>query len=736
MFSDGETIIADEQHEWLTFNRRARKSLGRRTGGPNVRNLPQCKTKHAPRVVTTAEIAATLYDGREVNHAVPVALPLQCRDADLPIPPYTLGAWLGDGTRIAANITTADCEVIEQVCADGLEVAAVPSQKKGAAQKYSVSTPGVKRVRDVRTGRMVSDQRNFLVKLRLLGLTQGKHIPAAYLRASIQQRRDLLAGLMDTDGYIDAKGRCEFTNTSARLADDVRELCLSLGMKATLTEGVATLNGRIIGPKYRVHFTPYSPVFRLTRKLDRHKAKGAQGDRQQRRYIVAVRPANSVPVRCIQVDSPSNLYLAGRAMIPTHNSFVGSYDLIRRAKPGRLYMAVAPTYKVLSDASLRSFVDNARKLRYLKKANTTSMHFRLGNGAEVLFRSADNPETLRGPNLSGVWIDEASVVDKPAFDILIGCLREGGEMGWLSATFTPKGKLHWTYGVFGPQTDGKLRPNTELFHARTDQNPFNPPEFAAQLRSQYTSAMAEQEVGGEFTDAEGTLFKREWFNGKIVEASPVEATRVRFWDKAATEEGGCFTCGILMSRTRDGRKFVEHEVRGQWSPRRRDEIMLATSAQDRQLYGDHQPYIWIEKEGGSAGVDSAVAAANLLDGYPLAFHIPSGSKEVRAQPLASQCEAGNVYLVADKNRPWDVNGYIDEVCFFPKGYQDRVDASSGAHSRLQPSPGAHHHGDLLLHPTNMDYEKRLEQDYQVVTVNGVKIRLDEPEDDWVNYGRR
>jgi len=124
-------------------------------------------------------------------------------------------------------------------------------------------------------------------------------------------------------------------------------------------------------------------------------------------------------------------------------------------------------------------------MHFLREINKSELRVTLGNGAEVLFRSVDDPERARGPNLSGAWLDEASLMDAEAYSIIIACLREGGEQGWLSATFTPKGKGHWTYDVFGSQ-----RPNSALFTARTVDNPFLPATFAETLRAQYPSQFA------------------------------------------------------------------------------------------------------------------------------------------------------------------------------------------------------------------------------------------------------
>jgi predicted phage terminase large subunit-like protein len=174
------------------------------------------------------------------------------------------------------------------------------------------------------------------------------------------------------------------------------------------------------------------------------------------------------------------------------------------------------------------------------------------------------------------------------------------------------------------------------------------------------------------------MFKRDWFT-QIVEAAPANARRVRYWDKAATAGGGCYTCGVLMARVSNGLYYVEDVVRGQWSSRQRDVVMLQTAVADRARYPEAQPHICFEREGGSSGKDSVWATATQLEGFPVHADLPTGSKEVRAEPFAAQCEAGNVCLVRGA---WNA-AYIEELSLFPmSSYADQVDASSGAFNRL------------------------------------------------------
>lgn len=383
-----------------------------------------------------------------------------------------------------------------------------------------------------------------------------------------------------------------------------------------------------------------------------------------------------VPRKTIQLHRAQLNYRRSNALyrgyvggIGSGKSFVGAYDLLRRAKPDRLYMAIAPTYPMLRDASLRAFLSQARALSFLKHFARTEQIATLGNGAEVLFRSADDPERLRGPNISGIWADEASLMSRGAFDISIGRLREGGEMGWFGATFTPKGKGHWTYPVFG-----MAAPDTELFHSRTGDNPFLPSEFVKTLQAQYNSQFARQELGGEFTEGLTTLFQRHWFG--IVEAAPADLQRVRSWDLAASEAKDSndpdWSVGILMGKSKEGIFYVLDMRRIRGTPGQVERLVRSTAEQD-----GIGTKIVMEEEGGASG-------KGMTDHYRR-YVIPSfnfhgiratGEKTVRAQALSGQSEAGNVKIV---RAAWNKD-FLDELESFPSEgiHDDIVDASSQA----------------------------------------------------------
>jgi hypothetical protein len=151
------------------------------------------------------------------------------------------------------------------------------------------------------------------------------------MEAGVAQRQALLEGLMDTDGYVDRWGRCEFTTVRRSLAIQVRELVASLGFRPVIAEKRAELYGVDHGPKFDVTFTPHRPVFRLPRKLARQKTEGTF---ERYRSIIGVRRVDSTPVRCIQVADPSGIFLVTRSFIPTHNSSLGRLGLLIHSTAG------------------------------------------------------------------------------------------------------------------------------------------------------------------------------------------------------------------------------------------------------------------------------------------------------------------------------------------------------------------------------------------------------------------
>lgn len=309
LFSDGQSIIADAAHLWVTTTENSRKHH-----------------RGATHTVTTQQVAETLRARDEVNHHVALAQPVHYPHADLPVDPYVLGIWLGSGTSTKAEVTCGrgDEQILEEIEAGGYAV--WPASGQVAYRIGGLGHAGG--IRDG-AGRYSADA-SLTSTLQAMGLLGDKHVPQEYLQAASDQRLSLLQGLMDAAGQIDASGRCEFVTIRECLSDAVVELAASLGLRPVKQKKPATFQGVVHGVAYQVKFTPWLPVFRLRRKLARIPARSFR----RHRGIVDAQPVGSQPVRCIQVSAPDGLFLAGPTFIPTHNSSLGRLGLLTHSTAG------------------------------------------------------------------------------------------------------------------------------------------------------------------------------------------------------------------------------------------------------------------------------------------------------------------------------------------------------------------------------------------------------------------
>jgi replicative DNA helicase len=325
-FSDRSVIVADGSHRWLTSTMATRRH------------------RRPPQVSTTAQIQATLRTetpDRRINHAVAVASPLVLPERSLLVAPYTLGVWLGHGHSAAARFTTADPEVVTYVEADGYVAPwngrmsyaiKLPRRGEGHACATCATPISANGRKTTRRCRDCHSRGSVTGLLREIGVLGNKHIPGDYLRASETQRRALLAGLLDTAGTVAPTGSVQLCVTSRLLAENARELVVSLGYRCAVTTKPVRGRTEASSTAYTLDVSTSDEVFRLERKRLAHKdrCRTRNPARNGLRYIVDVRPIPSVPVRCVTVDNADHLYLAGRSMIPTHNS-TAAMDFARAA---------------------------------------------------------------------------------------------------------------------------------------------------------------------------------------------------------------------------------------------------------------------------------------------------------------------------------------------------------------------------------------------------------------------
>jgi len=285
-FDNNEIIVADEDHRWLISFYRDK----------NFKDV----------IMTTKELSEYIDEmnksGKRWSHKLPkvkITRRLENLTSSLPIDPYVLGVWLGDGHSADNKITNMDSEVWLEIKRRGYEIGDDVSQ--GGAGKAQTRT--------------VFNLRHVLSELDLLG---NKHIPDVYMLSSYEQRLDLLRGLMDADGHYN-KSRKRFVMSTTRQwqVDATVQIVSSLGIKTTVIPFIKKFNGKDIDV-YDVCFTTDS----VNPFLCRNQVGLEYPKRNHSNFknVISVNKVDSVSTRCIEVDSPTSTFLYGHTLSVTHNT--------------------------------------------------------------------------------------------------------------------------------------------------------------------------------------------------------------------------------------------------------------------------------------------------------------------------------------------------------------------------------------------------------------------------------
>lgn len=474
-FDTGEVVKADADHLWLAHSKSERKH------------------SKPPKVRTTLEMFESPRAGKENNWSIDLSAPLEGQSGNLPIDPYVLGAWLGDGTVGQPNITQQLPKVRDEIERRGYPLRKISSGK----YRYSFSPQGGAR-----------NSKGHLVhcdlsrELIALGVYYDKHIPVKYLRAPLSDRWDLYQGLMDTDGYVGKGNKAEITFRDRKLIETFHELVASLGFKPN-----------------KIRYRPEVNAYRFGWNVGEGRRVDAK-----RRFIVSIEEVPSEPTQCIGVDNSDKLFLITKGLIPTHNSHYGARWLISQIATGKgknkLSIVAAPTFRYARIAQRKLeevFKSDLRLWRAIKHTKQPIPTYELPDGNIIEVHSVDDPDSVRGLTVDFVWFDEAAVAAGDAFDIMIPTLLASG--GSMLLTTTPRGKGNWIYKKIylksiPPGEDGHddtmYSPYYATVFGSTWENVDNLTEEAVRLmEEQYGkgSRFAKQEIEGGFVTYEGLVFQ-------------------------------------------------------------------------------------------------------------------------------------------------------------------------------------------------------------------------------------
>lgn len=410
-FSDGAQVVADGGHEWKVIDTltraAARHELRRRAQfkGRVSRRRAFVDDANAAHQITrsTAQLATTYRTHNQSRYAIEVAAPLNLATCLLPLDPYLLGVWLGDGSSDSARLTLHedDCEPI--------------STRLRGNGHYCKMQPdaGQRSVSVTVDGRDSGAALTFHKRLARIGLLRNKHIPAAYLRASAAQRLALLQGLLDTDGHASPRGTVEICSSHPQLAPQIVELIRTLGYKPRLRWRRTHARDSA-----RITFTAYCDghVFSLARK---NSALPAGGSRSSTiagvRHIVAIDRVATTPTRCIAVDAPDHLFLCGRELIPTHNTqialnFLG-YTMAHSPGPIMVCLPGEDSRGKWVFQKLTPMLDKTpaakNTLTSLATRNTANQrNFKDFAGGQLYIEHAGSPARLKSSSVRYLAVDE------------------------------------------------------------------------------------------------------------------------------------------------------------------------------------------------------------------------------------------------------------------------------------------------------------------------------------------
>lgn len=704
-FIDGAETRCTAQHLWLSKEaHKSSKSDTRELGNWRVRD--------------TKTLIEMLKKGKNV--LVPMTKPVTYTVGRYggKIKPYTLGVLLGDGCLSGSSITVTknDDEIFENISRDGYDIA--PVKTKNHAKTYIFHN--------------FKEERRYLSLHKLRCTAKGKYIPKGYKYAPPEYRLALIQGMMDTDGYADNRGHCEYCTISPRLAKDMQELIWSIGGKATIREKIPTCTfpdgtKKACDKAYVVYIQTgdNAQLFRLNRKKNRCQGKKFNGGYSEMlRRIVSIEPCGKEVCQCITVDSPDGLYVT-KDYIVTHNSFALLLEPLRYMDVEG-YKAVVFRQNYTQIMAAGGLWDESSKMyRLLPNAVATmspKAHWTFNKKAVINFdylARDDDVYKWQGSQICFIGFDELTHFSEKQFFYMLSRNRSTcGVKPYVRATCNPDAES-WVAKFIAwwidPETGYpiKERSGVKRYFTRVDDTVIwgdtaeecaeksgvdislcksvtfiassihdnkalleADPSYLASLNA-LSLVERERLLNGNWKikPAAGLYFPRSGI--RIVNTIPDKlVTTVRAWDLAATEittsnKDPDRTCGTLWGRMRNGQYIILDGKRVAKNAASVRDLIVSTAKQDKTIYGTSK--IFIPQDPGQAGKDQSRSYSKILTGYSFMSNPVTGNKITRAEPMAAQWQNGNIYMLEGEwNKP-----YLDEMDGFPDLlHDDYVDSSS------------------------------------------------------------
>jgi hypothetical protein len=427
-FSDKTSTYCSADHLWAVESLK-QQERNRKTG----------ETKY--EVKTLKEIAKNYKRSNgQLNYRIPVTKPLEFNKKKLTIHPYIMGVMLGDGS-LSNNfrITTSDSEVIQK-----FNEILGENYKINHVNRYDYYIKDVKNNHN-----LLKDNFN---SLGLLGKkSDTKFIPKNYLYSSIEDRKELLRGLIDSDGYISKEGKISFSSTSKQLVDDFKQLVLSLGgfcSKISKRRTNYTYKGETNQGKtsYRINVSFTSDIQTISyldRKQSRYKPRVKKA---KSKYISNIELVGQTECTCIKVSNKDSLYVTDDFIL-THNTTFATFIANNAALLGYNVLQiffedteeqVKMKHRSKFTGMNLSAVSNKRnKDRVARKSDKVLEQIKQSNGCLVPLKMDSTNTTVKDiekvilrAREQGVWFQDTQEFKKITFDVVlidyVDCIKPKG----------------------------------------------------------------------------------------------------------------------------------------------------------------------------------------------------------------------------------------------------------------------------------------------------------------------
>lgn len=455
----GEIIVCDGGHLWKVMDRKNRDRClrmsdewrkKRRTNRPSrkkeftqkprvsevITKLNKSRVHNILRsksdVLSTRQMFSDFVMGdNRLKYSIDVISPIKGDDVALPVDPYLFGLWLGDGYTRNDDIVmmTSDWDDIQKYTPKPSRVLIEGAEKN--------------RIQEVQIRRF-EELRNRISR------RSKKEIPPIYLRSSQEQRRELLRGMMDTDGTCDDRGHCELGFSNEKLARDALGLINSLGVKVVIKK--KTFKKKELNDHWRMKFIPDFDVFKMKRKLE--KQQKPRRSTVSRRYIKDIRPTKPTNMNCITVVG--GLYCVGNTFITTHNSAL----LIGLASDRHHRSLIVR--KNFSD--LEGLLDNAKKILKIERGLVRGSRpkYQKPDGGVIHFAGLPEDGGVgghQGVDHDLIGVDEAATIPRDQIKLIMAWLRTEIPSQRCRVVFASNPPLNstgdWLITYFAPWLDDK-----------------------------------------------------------------------------------------------------------------------------------------------------------------------------------------------------------------------------------------------------------------------------------------